>query len=592
MSSLLTSFSAGVSGIQVAQSGLNVSAHNIANADRKGYVRQQLIVADHTYINTYNSYKGFDQTGIGTHVSLVLQRRNEFLDIRYREENGRLNFYEVRAETVSEMQDLFGELKGQSFTNDMKDIWAAFQELSKLPDDITSRELLVSEADSFLGKCKMLYNQINEYQVNLNSNIKDMVEKINSLSEKIHNLNSDIVLYKVTGQQPNDLYDERNEALDELSKYVPIFTKEYSNGAVIVNVEGIPLVTEDRYFTMKTEQINPGSELLKPVWADNGGGDVFREGIEFSPEAGNDVGMLKGVLATRGLFTGKYTDMPIQPKEEDYTDENGVLDMAGYRRAMNRFEDDVDYYNKMVRPSVITTLQTQLDTLVHGMVTTINDALCPNKEIEIVNADGTTETIKVLDTEHAPIGCNKEMGHELFKRGTYDRYTEQTVTLTDGTTVTVQRYNEEDPDDVFSLYTLSQVSVNSDIIVDSAYLPLIENPKSGFAGGYASSHIMELIDKWDDPVLVLDPESNTAYSFTDFYIGMMGTVGTSGEIANNFIESETTLVDSVDGQRKSLTSVSTDEELVDLVRFQHMYSACSRYITVIDEMLETLITSL
>lgn len=592
MSSLLTSFSTGVSGIRVAQSGLNVSAHNIANADTTGYVRQQLIVADHTYINSPNSIQGIDQTGIGTHVSLVLQRRNALLDSQYREQTGRLNFYEVRSETVSEMEDLFGELNGQSFSNDIQDIWSAFQELSKTPDDITSRELLVSQADAFLGKCQMLYNQIGDYQVKLNSNIKDIVAEVNSMAKQIHELNSDIRYYLATGQQPNDLYDARNQILDELSKYVPIFTKEYSSGVVTVNVEGIPLVTDDRYYSMTTEQINPGSDLIKPVWENNGGGDVFREGLSFDTGAMTDIGMLKGVLVTRGSFMGKYTDMPVKPKEEDFADENGVIDYIGYRGALYDFGQEVDYYNEMVRPSIITTLQTQLDTLVHGMVTTINDALCPNKEIEIVNADGVTEKIRVLDDEHAPMGCNKEVGHELFVRASYARYTDETVTLTDGTSVAVKRYNEEDPDDVFSLYTLSEISINSEIIVDSAYLPLIENTKSGFEGGYASSHIMELIDKWDDAVLVLDPDANTPYSFKDFYIGMIGAVGTSGKVANHKIESQNILVNSLEGQRQSLTGVSTDEELVDLVRFQHMYSACSRYITVIDEMLETLIVSL
>ncbi|MDE6635069.1 MAG: flagellar hook-associated protein FlgK [Lachnospiraceae bacterium] len=592
MGSLFTSFSTGVSGIRVAQSGLNVSAHNIANADTKGYVRQQLIVSDHKYINSPNSFQGLDQTGIGTNVSLVLQRRNALLDGQFREQSGRLSFYEVRAETVSEMQELFGELNGQSFANDIQDIWSAFQELSKTPDDITSRELLISQADAFLGKCQMLYNQIDDYQVKLNSNIKDIVAEVNRMSKQIHEINADIVYYQATGQRPNDLYDARNEILDELSKYVPIFTKEYSNGVVTVNVEGIPLVTDDRCYRMTTEQVCPGSDLLKPVWENNGGGDVFREGLSFNTEALTDIGMLKGILVTRGSFMGKYTDMPVKPKEEDYTDENGVLDKVSYRGAMYDFEKEVDYYNEMVRPSIITTLQTQLDTLVHGIITTINDALCPNKEIEIVNADGETEKIRVLDEEHAPIGCNKEMGHELFVRSNYARYTDETVTLTDGTSVAVRRYNEEDPDDVFSMYTLSEVSVNSEIIVDSAYLPLIENTESGFAGGYASSHIADLIDKWDDAVLVLDPEANTPYSFMDYYIGMIGTVGTSGKVANHKIDSQTTLVNSLDGQRQSLTSVSTDEELVDLVRFQHMYSACSRYITVIDEMLETLIVSL
>lgn len=592
MSSLLTSFGTGVSGIHVAQSGLNVAAHNIANTDTEGYVRQQLIVADHTYITNFNENVGLSQVGLGTHVSLVLQRRSEFLDLQFREESGRLSFYEVRSETVSEMEDLFGEMDSESFAKDISSIWSAFQELSKTPDDITSRELLISEANSFLEKCKTLYQQIGEYQTNLNTKIKDCVNTINDLSERIYKLNCDIVYYQATGQRPNDLYDARNLLLDELSKYVPIHTEAYSNGTVTVSIEGIPLVTGDSFYTMTTEKINPGSDLLKPVWADNGGGDVFREGLSFSTEAKTDIGMLKGILITRGSFVGRYTDAPVKPLEEDYVNEAGVPDKVAYKKAMNEYNDQIAYYNDMVRPSVVTTLQSQLDTLVHGMVTTINDALCPNKEIEIINAQGQKETIKVLDEENAPVGCNGSIGYELFRRANADRYVTETVTLADGSRAEVKRYQEESEEDIFSLYTLSQIEINSDIVVDSAYLPLLENDGSGFAGGYASSHLTDLLDKWNDNQLVLNPESNTQYNFRDFYIGMIGELGTSGKIANNYIDSETTLVQSVEGQRQSLVGVSTDEELVDLIKFQHMYNACSRYITVIDEMLESLITSL
>ena len=80
MGNLLTSFNTGVSGIQVAQVGLNTAAHNTANTDTAGYVRQQVIIADHTYINSYNQNNGLSQIGIGTHVSVILQRRSQFLD--------------------------------------------------------------------------------------------------------------------------------------------------------------------------------------------------------------------------------------------------------------------------------------------------------------------------------------------------------------------------------------------------------------------------------------------------------------------------------------------------------------------------------
>ena len=79
MSTLLTSFGTGVSGLHVAQTGLNTAAHNIANTDTVGYVRQQVIVTDHVYDTRFDRNNGFAQTGLGTHVSLILQRRSEFL---------------------------------------------------------------------------------------------------------------------------------------------------------------------------------------------------------------------------------------------------------------------------------------------------------------------------------------------------------------------------------------------------------------------------------------------------------------------------------------------------------------------------------
>lgn len=592
MSTLLTSFGTGVSGLHVAQTGLNTAAHNIANTDTVGYVRQQVIVTDHVYDTRFDRNNGFAQTGLGTHVSLILQRRSEFLDKQYREEAGRLSFYDVRSETVLEMSDLFGELNNESFSQDISSIWSAFQELSKTPDDITSRELLISEADSFLNKCQTLYKQIGEYQTNLNSRIKNLVKEVNDKAEQIYKLNCDIVWYKATGQQPNDLYDARNQILDDLSKIVPIRKDEYKDGSITISIEGTPLVTGDSFYHMTTEKINDGCNLLKPVWEDNGGGDVFRESLDFSTEAGTDIGTLKGIIVTRGSFVGKYTDMPVKPNVDDYKDATGKLDDTAYRIAMNNFDEKVRYYNEMVKPSVITTLQTQLDTLVHGMVTMINDVLCPNKEVEVINAKGEKELIKVLDEDNAPMGCNGTVGNELFKRANYDRYADTEVTLSNGTKVTVKKYNEEDPSNLYSLYTMSQVSINSDIVVDSANLPLLENTGSGFAGGYSSAKLADLLDKWDDAVLVLDPNSNTSYNFNDFYTGMIGELGTSGRIANNFISSETTLVNSIDNQRQSLTGVSTDEELTDIIRFQHMYNACSRYITVIDEMLESLIMNL
>ena len=131
MSNLLTSFGTGVSGLQAAQIGLNTAAHNTATTDAAGYVRQQVIIADSAYITNYDRNNALSQIGLGTQVSVIIQRRSQFLDTQYREEVGRMSFYEVRSQTASELQELFGELNKESFSENLGSIWR-FQKLMRL----------------------------------------------------------------------------------------------------------------------------------------------------------------------------------------------------------------------------------------------------------------------------------------------------------------------------------------------------------------------------------------------------------------------------------------------------------------------------
>ncbi len=112
---------------------------------------------------------------------------------------------------------------------------------------------------------------------------------------------------------------------------------------------------------------------------------------------------MKGLLIARGQKVGRYTDMPVKPTEEEYTDETGWFDSNSYRRAMSDYEKNVEQYEIEVESSVCVRLQVQFDNLIHGAVTTINDILCPNKEVELT--DGSK--ILIFDEENAPVGMDE-----------------------------------------------------------------------------------------------------------------------------------------------------------------------------------------
>ena len=133
--------------------------------------------------------------------------------------------------------------------------------------------------------------------------------------------------------------------------------------------------------------------------------------------------------------------------------------MADYENNLNKYTKDLEYFNTYVEPYTVTNLEAQFDVMVHAIVTQMNDTLCPNKSVTL--ADGST--VKVLDTDAAGIGMGQGYeypGTELFVLNSQPRYTEKTLTLADGTTETFQVYNEEDPKDFYSLYTIGNLKVN------------------------------------------------------------------------------------------------------------------------------------
>ncbi len=606
MANLMTSFNAGVSGLHSAQSSLTVTAHNIANARTTGYTRQQVLVTDSFYQNSYGPHDNLLQVGMGTNVSLTRQIRNEFLDGQYRVQVGRQQFYQANSKAVMEIEDMLGELNGEEFKTSINDLWGSLSALATHADDIVYKDQLVMVASQFIEKAKVLQDELNTYQTSLNLEVKKQVNKINDIVGKIKELNKQIQKFEATGEAANDYRDKRNELLDELAKHIIFETNEEKDGSITIYTEGTFLLDTTNQYLLKTEYENNGtSRLLKPVW--ERGGDFFlRDSLEYSSTNNTDTGGLRGVMVARGNYAACYANVPKKPEKEDFTT-GGVLDTDAYNRAMSKFQDDLEVYNKTIGASVVMTIQSELDTLVHSIVTSVNDALCPNKEITIQvedkdedgNVTGThTETIQVLDEENALIGddANKTMGTELFSRRGVSRYEQEEVTVVneDGTTSTqtVYRYNEEDPSDLYTMYTIGQLVTNPVVAKDSSTLPTMYSDTNDGKDGYANNELMAIAQAFEKKAGTLNPNSMTTYDIKHFYDGMVGELGTQGSIWNGIVENQNITVYTLENERQNVMGVSSDEELSNLIKYQQCYNASSRYITTVSEMLEYLIERL
>lgn len=629
MGNLMTSMWTGVSGMTAAQSGLNATAHNMANINTKGYTRQQLLQVDTHYATVSYGKNGTAQkVGLGTYASSIRQLRNRYYDQTYRTELGRQGFYESQYNATLEIEDLFGETQGVAFQKSIDGIWTALEELSKEPESIVTRATFVTKCNEFITRSEDIMNQLKKYQIDMNTEIEDTVGKINDLGNTIYELNKKIISAEVGNtERANDLRDQRNNALDELAKYIDISYQEGDKGCITVYAEGSAFVSELSVNKMAVREIE-NSTMYEPYWISTGDAVINTSKIT-KIDSDSDIGYLKGLMIARGQSTANYADIPIKPEEPAYpaktdymiTDATGnkVLDTDAYNAALTKYGEDynvykldlnkynveLDEYNLTVDTSVMMTSMAQFDQLIHGIVTSINDILSPNKTISVMTPDGTISQMKVLDEENAPVGMDDEstMGEALFNRKGVERYITVEVDVVntdedgnivynaDGTVSTtkktVRKYNEEDKSSNYSLFTLGEIEINDKILKDYSKLPLSENANGGDFS--YTGVVQDLIDMWGKDFTTLSPNTLTKYNFKDYYTALNGDIGNRGDTFKTMTESQQTTVDQIEYSRQNYAGVAQDEELSNLIKYQYSYNAASRYFNVVNGMLENIL---
>lgn len=659
--SLFASLQNGVSGLNAASSGLNTTAHNLANTKTAGYTRQQTIQKDMYYQTFKVSNNGAMKIGMGTYVADVRQIRDMFLDKEYRLQVSRQTFYEKQVECEQEVEDIFGENEGVEFRNSMESMWKAIQNLSTNPESVVNRQLFIAQCESFIETAKNAYTAITKYQSGLNTEVAKQVKEVNDIADKIAALNKTIAEKEASGvENANDYRDQRNLLMDELAKYTYYTYNEDIDGKVQIYINNAPLVIETKAFHMKTESATQ-TGLYNVVWESNGFGDVYKQDEAYSTAKKTDTGTLYGILTARGNKNAVYSDVPQQPNPNDkkYLNADGSFNQTLYDTDYGKYKDKVELYNNTIGNSILTQAEAQFDLLINGVVTMLNDVFCPNLKdkndddrITIKSAvEGTTKDAngnditfkldtskkyKLLDVTNSPVGADDDetIGTELFVRTGMSRYTKITLDHqvysdscvdSDGNplglakdngdgTYTLYVYNEEnvsieqdktdgkytynyhdDKDgytDKTTMYTITNLQINPDILADYSLLPVKENSTGGDSGAYAQDIYQKILTAWKSDFAVLDPNTKTSYTFDEYYTEMIGNFGTRGSVWQTIVDNQEKEVQQDEEKRQQIAGVSTDEELASLLTYQHAYNAASRYINVVNQMLEHLLERL
>lgn len=560
----------GASGLQSAQNALNTTANNLANVNTEGYVRQQVVFSDKRYdmLKDPTLRVNAHQSGVGVDIGDVVHARDVFLDKAYRLESGRNAFYEACYETTTYVEDLLQELDGEEFKASVEDLWESFQELAKTPADSVTQNLVLQKSELLLSRAQTLYDDLKEYQANIDMQIKEDVERLNEIGEKVFDLN--LKIQRVESNQVETamtLRDERDKLLDELSSYANVNIREDELGFVYVTMEGVDFIFEAGYHAIEIQTDNL-TGFSNPYWSHLSDPskklfvDVFDLDETISSEMNTDVGTIKAKMLMRGNDFGVYSDLLTAEKYKGVQDE------------------------------VVMETEAQVDLLVHEIVTAVNDAMCPNIDYTVQNnvydANGNIlfaagETIQILDEANCARGVDGTLPpQEVYVRQGKERYTTYQI---DGQNVYV--YNPEDPSDSNSLYRLGNLEVNDNLKkVITMFPAFTENKAVDF------NMAERLVDIWNVQGMHINPTDQYPCTFQDFYDKMIAKLGTDGSVYKSSVDTLNTTTASLENSRQQVMGVSSDEELGKLIKYQSAYNASSRYMTVISQMTELIVTGL
>jgi flagellar hook-associated protein 1 FlgK len=237
MPSTFGSFEAAKTGLSVSMQQLNVTEQNIANVNTPGYTRQRILTsakepASSSYLIAQLSKAAVGQ---GVEVICIQQIRSAYLDQQYRNLNASHSYSASRSDALTYLTGVFNELdEDSSLTAAIGNFFSALNTFSSDTSSKEYRTNVQQQAQSMTESFRTVYEEMQSLWRDQNDSVDMLSQKINSLAQKIAALNDAIARSEQTGGTANDLNDERNLLLDELSGYVNItYAPNAVNGSMV-----------------------------------------------------------------------------------------------------------------------------------------------------------------------------------------------------------------------------------------------------------------------------------------------------------------------------------------------------------------------
>lgn len=583
------------SGLSVSMQNLKITGHNIANANTVGYSRQRLVTSakDPAAADYLLRPLSSDSAGQGVEVLSIQQIRSEYLDDQYRDLNSGFCYSESAAQSLTYLQGLFNsELSdGEGLTGSIEDF---FDALNTFNQNTTSKENRIAVQKSALGMTQsfnLVYQEMQALWDDQNESVSAVAQKINSIAQKLSGLNGAIADYERSGDAANDLRDERNLLLDELSGYVNISygVNENNSSMVDVQIGGLDLLKGTTVSSIgissdsgHTAEIDALTENIASV------NQAISDALTADPSA--DVSALQTELG--GYLTDLGSFIPVTASADPSTgvtdvSYNGVSLVSGGDSVpiADAVENDLTAWVAFHKNNL--TLDGGELSLAAGTVT--SGELCAHLEA-ISSTDPANPGVPYyMDQLNALAREIAQNINDIHLTG-YSYDTDESVS---GTTSTngIYFFNVETDTDAGGTVTAEYYDkiTAGNFTISGAVSNDVWNIAGSSVQVYSDGTTMESGNSQIAEALYSDLAGSGYYGTLNGIVGHLAIALDTGE---SMVDTRQSLLNSVDTQRTSVSGVSVDEETTNLIVYQQSYNACARVITAIDEMLDTMINGM
>lgn len=546
-----------IRGLYSAQRGLSTVSHNVDNTNTPGYSRQ---VVDQRAARPMLVANSAGMLGMGSDIVSVNRVRDAFIDEKYWSENQYLGEWEVKGQLIDDLQTLYNEPSTSGFSTILNDFYAGLQQLSTDPSSLSTRAMVMERGVMVAKYFNSVATHFEKLQDDVNNMVDAKVKQINSLGDQIRELNQQIYNYEITGNIANDLRDRRGYVVDQLSKLVNVQAYEVDTGyklptgenekRFMVTISGKALVDHVDVVHLKAEmrKTKLNAEDLDNLY-------------EISWEDGNTLNIRSGEL--RG-----YLDM--RDGNDAQVGLDGETKSPNYR--------GIPYYMKKMNEFVQVFAQSfnegYIDKDGNGTVDKINGHV-DGYTLSSMAGDSPAgiRFFTMKDANGQPMG-SADFQAQALARATADGVTDNALTP-DVDEALMYGYKQ--------LLTAKNFSISFEISSD----PSENLAVSDTAGQTGNANNL---------ISVMNMRHNT-YMFRegapeDFVKTLISSLGVDGQQAAVFLSTQDGITKQILNRRESISGVSINEEMTNMVKYQQIYAASAKMISTYEELLNILVNGM